>query len=71
MPNALRGAVLTKFPTITAFAAAMKWDRKKASRVVNHIQNPSIDDVYKMAELLEIKDCESVVRIFLPNIPTL
>ena len=70
MINELRGAVLAKYPSITAFAEALKWDRKKASRIVNHVQKPSVDDLYKMADLLGVKDCESFCRIFLPTLTT-
>jgi hypothetical protein len=70
MPNELRGAVLAKFPTIAAFAKAMKWDRKKASRIVNHIQEPSVNDLYKMVEVLDIRGAEAVTRIFLPKLTT-
>lgn len=70
MTNELRGAVLAKYPSIKAFADAMKWDRKKASRIVNRVQNPSVDDIYKMADLLEIRDCFTFCRIFLPLFTT-
>ena len=70
MSNELLNAVLIKFRTITAFAKAMKWDRKKASRIVNRKQTPSVDDMYGMAEVLEVRDCESFVRIFLPTLTT-
>ena len=71
MDNQLRGAVLTKFRSITSFADAMKWDRKKASRIVNRIQKPTADDMEQMAERLEIKDAETFVHIFLPSVPTM
>lgn len=70
MENRLRGAVLTKFPSISEFARAIHWDRKKASRIINYVQNPSVDDLYKMADLLEVRDCDSFVHIFLPSLPT-
>ena len=71
MENALRGAVLTKFQTITDFANAMKWDRKKASRIVNHIQAPSAKDMENMVKVLDVPDSDSFVRIFLPSISTM
>lgn len=71
MENLLRGAVLTKFPNITSFAKAMKWDRKKASRIVNYVQRPTAIDMEQMAECLGIHDSDSFVRIFLPTLPTM
>lgn len=69
--NELRGAVLAKFRTITKFADAMKWDRKKASRIVNRVQTPTVDDMYHMSSVLEICDAVSFVRIFMPTISTM
>jgi len=71
MENRLRGAVLTKFVSISAFARAMRWDRKKASRIVNYVQKPTADDMEQMAQCLEINDADSFVHIFLPSIPTM
>lgn len=71
MENQLRGAVLAKFPNITAFAKAMKWDRKKASRIVNRVQKPSANDMEQMARELDVRDCDSFVHIFLPTVPTM
>ena len=71
MENALRGAVLAKFPSIKAFSDAMKWDRKKGSRIVNRIQNPSAEDMEKMANVLEVQDAVSFVRNFLPSVSTM
>ena len=71
MENHLRGAVLTKFTSISDFARAMKWDRKKASRIVNHVQKPSANDMERMAECLGIQDEVSFVRIFLPSVSTM
>ena len=71
MENSLRGLVLSKFRSIAAFARAMKWDRKKASRIVNRQQLPTAKDMEQMAICLEIRDAESFVRVFLPTVPTL
>lgn len=71
MENRLRGEVLTKFASITSFAKAIKWDRKKASRIVNRVQRPTVDDLEQMSECLGIHDAESFMRIFLPWIPTM
>lgn len=71
MQNTLRGAVLTKFNSITSFANAMQWDRKKASRIVNRVQKPTVTDMEQMAACLDIQDPVSFVHIFLPSIPTM
>ena len=70
MENSLRGAVLSKYPNISAFANAIGWDRKKASRIVNRQQLPSANDMIEMADYLDINDCDTFVHIFLPTVPT-
>ena len=71
MENNLRGLVMTKYPNITSFAKAMKWDRKKASRIVNRVQKPTASDMEQMAECLDIHDANTFVHIFLPTVPTM
>lgn len=70
MENRLRGAVLARFKSITSFANAMEWDRKKASRIVNRVQQPTVNDMEQMADCLDILDADSFLHIFLPSIPT-
>lgn len=70
MENSLRGVVLAKFANISAFAEAMCWDRKKASRIVNRQQLPTAKDMYAMSDCLDISNATDFVRIFLPQLPT-
>ena len=71
MENALRGAVLAKHKSISSFARAMHWDRKKASRIVNRQQLPTANDMEDMAIELGVSDCDTFVHLFLPTVPTL
>ena len=71
MEISLRGLVLSKFRNITRFADALKWDRKKASRIVNRVQMPTASDMEEMAKLLEVHDADTFVHLFLPSVPTL
>ena len=71
MDNELRGLVLSKYRSIKSFSETIGWDRKKASRIVNRIQNPLVDDIYKMVKLLDVKDPAEVTRIFLPGTHTM
>ena len=70
MENSLRGEVFKNFDSISDFARALGWDRKKASRIVNRDQHPSVNDMEQMAELLNIHDSSLFMQIFLPSIPT-
>lgn len=71
MENSLRGIVMAKYPSITSFADAMKWDRKKASRIINRVQKPTANDMEQMAACLGIQDPVSFVNIFLPSVSTM
>ena len=71
MGNMLRGQVLSRFSSISDFARAMNWDRKKASRIVNRVQKPTADDMEKMAELLNVNDPDDFIQIFLPSVSTM
>lgn len=70
MENSLRGVVLAKFRSIAAFSREMNWDRKKGSRIVNRQQLPTAKDMDRMADVLDIRDCDTFVHIFLPTLPT-
>lgn len=66
MPNKIRGAVFSKFQSISAFADAMEWTRQKASRIVNGQQRPTAEDMEKMAKCLGIKNAKEFMSIFFP-----
>ena len=70
MINELKGAIVAHYGTITEFANAAKWDRKKASRIANHVQAPLAHDMETMADLLDVKDGDTFVRLFLPHVST-
>lgn len=61
---ALRGLILSKYKTITAFSEAIGWNRTKASRIVNGIQEPTIQDVKDLTRILEIESLEGFARTF-------
>lgn len=67
MENRIRGAVFSKFNSISAFADAICWKRTKASRIVNGIQRPSANDMEQIAKCLDITDAAKFVSIFFPG----
>jgi len=71
MENELLGCILAKFRSISNFARVINWDRKKASRIANRVQLPTAKDMYEMADVLDVQDCDTFVRLFLPSVPTL
>lgn len=70
MENNLLAAVIVKFRSISGFARVLKWDRKKASRIVNRQQLPTAKDMEDMADALDVHDCVTFMNLFLPFIPT-
>lgn len=68
MENNLRGAILSVFPSISAFARAIKWDRKKASRIVNKKQEPTTQDIRDIVMVLGINDANDFVNLFFSDL---
>lgn len=66
----LQGVAISKYHTIGAFAEAMHWSRNKASRIINGVQAPTVDEIQEIAELLHINSQETFMQIFLPKFST-
>lgn len=62
----LRGKVYSRFKSITAMARTLGWTKQKASRIVNGLQEPTIDDVKSLSDALDEK-FEDVAAFFLHN----
>lgn len=62
--NKIRGIVLGRYPSITAFAKEVKWSRQKASCIIGGKQEPSLDDCYVIARAVG-KDADEIASIFL------
>ena len=67
----LRGLIYGAYPSISAFARAIKWYRKKASRIVNDSQEPTTQDIKEMAELFNISNAADFVNIFFDDVSTM
>lgn len=67
MPNKIRGAVFSRYESISNFAEAIGWGRQKASRIISGKQRPTAEDMEKMASCLGIKDAADFMVIFFPN----
>jgi len=71
MSNNLRGVVLGAYPSISAFARDIQWDRKKASRIINGNQDPSTKDIREIVELLNIRNADDFLDIFFSGMSTM
>lgn len=61
-----RGLVYSRFKTIAEFAQVIGWTRQKATNIINGAQEPSLDDVDKMAKAMGMA-FEETARFFLPK----
>lgn len=66
----LKGLILQKFYTISAFADSVGWKRNKASRIINGLQEPSIPDIVAIAGALNLSEQE-FFDIFFSRLSTL
>lgn len=66
----LRGVAISQYRSIGKFANAIGWTRNKASRIINGVQAPSVDDVEKMAICLHIDTQEVFMQIFFGSLST-
>ena len=68
--NPIRGAVFSKFNSITAFSDAIGWSRNKASRVVNGDQVPDATDIEQIAKCLDLATADRFMDVFFPSLST-
>ena len=64
MPTTLRGLVYGKFQSIGEFANAIGWQRGKASRIINNVQEPTKSDIQDMIRVLEIPQTDIAPTFF-------
>lgn len=64
--KSLKGKVLGQFYSISAFAKAIGWTRNKASRIVNEVQEPTIDDIVSITNVLNLSEAEFFNIFFTP-----
>lgn len=67
----LRGAILQKYPSATAFGKAMGWDRKKASDIMNGRRHPNADEMVQIAKDIGVTDASSFMSLFFPKLSTM
>lgn len=64
--DTLKGKVMGTFYSISAFAEAIGWSRNKASRIVNGVQEPTVDDVVAITTTLNLTEREFFTIFFAP-----
>lgn len=61
----LRGAIVSKFGSVSKFAKEIGWCYSKANRIANGKQEPDASDIKDMVKVLNIEDPSVVSAIFL------
>lgn len=66
----LRGAVASKYKSISNFARAIGWTRNKASRIINNEQDITLSEIIEVTNALEIDSPEVFLNIFFAPLST-
>ena len=66
----LRGAILQKYPSATAFGKAMGWPRNKASDIMNGRRQPTADEMVLISRDIGITTADAFMSIFFPSMST-
>lgn len=66
----LRGAVASKYKSISNFARAIGWTRNKASRIINNEQDITLSEIIEVTNALEIDSQEVFLDIFFAPLST-
>lgn len=64
--NRLRGEIVTKYRTQSAFADAIGWQKNKVSRTLSGKHILDVNEVQKIADVLDL-DAQKFCDIFLSN----
>lgn len=65
--NRLRGEIVAKFRTQTAFAKAIGWHKNKVSKLVLGEYKPDTDEVAEITDTLDLDEA-GFCSIFLPKV---
>lgn len=71
MEMTLRGAILQKFPSASAFGKAMGWGRQKASDIMNGRRKPDAEEMLLIAEMIGVHDSKTFMSLFFPTLSTM
>lgn len=71
MEMTLRGVILQKYPSASAFGKSMGWGRQKASDIMNGRRQPTADEMVLIANDVGIHDAKSFMSLFFPSLSTM
>ena len=62
--NVLKGKIISKFGNLDAFAKELGWKKDRLSRIINHRQNMTVDDMVAMGQALGLTSTAELVEVF-------
>ncbi len=65
----LKGAIISKFGSVSNFAKALGWSYSRARRIVCGKQEPGVSEIRLIVSALGISDPSMVMCLFLPECP--
>lgn len=71
MEMTLRGVILQKYPSASAFGKSMGWGRQKASDIMNGRRQPTAEEMVLIANDIGIQDAKSFMSLFFPSLSTM
>lgn len=71
MEMTVRGVILQKYPSASAFARSMGWPRQKASDIINGRRKPTADEMVMIAKDVGLTDAKAFMSVFFPGVSTM
>ena len=71
MKELLKGMVIAKFGSITAFCKQSGWHPRRAWRIINGEQELKKSDIIELTRLLDLRDVGAFMLIFFNELSTL
>ncbi len=65
----LKGVALSKYGSVSKFSRNLGWSRNKASRILNKLQEPTLEEIVQLSECLGISEPDTFMDIFFENCP--
>lgn len=66
----LKGVALSKYGSVSKFSRNLGWSRNKASRILNKLQEPTLEEIVQLSECLGISEPDTFMDIFFEKLST-
>ena len=66
----LKGVALSKYGSVSKFSRNLGWSRNKASRILNKLQEPTLEEIVQLSECVGISEPDTFMDIFFEKLST-